>query len=374
MGERISRDLIRTGEKTARVVGVFCDLPQLSWFDEMGIYPDENGELLISRQIAEDGKNVCRVSSTPCTVAQLKELGRQLINIHGQHDSQRLLDERVHLSYLDSFAALGETFEAFSTAFGEYQAVEKKMEALRMDEAEKSRRIDTLKYQIDELSSANLQEHELEELTQRRDILRNSSTLTEAVEGAYYALSGDDDQMGAVALLSQAERMLSSVASVTSEMEEVFNQVSELYYSVDDIAERVRDMKAQFEFSPYELDEVESRLDLLYRLGKKYGKSTKDMLAYHSRIQNELESIEMADETLEKLELESKRLYENALLKAKELSQKRQDAAVCLQEKIEEELRQLDMPNVRFHTNITEKETMDQLGFDHVQFYVSQYW
>jgi len=374
MGERVSRDLIRTGEKSALVSGIFCHLPKLPWFEEMGIYPDENGEISITRQMMADGKNICRVGGIPCTALQLRALGRQLVNIHGQHDSQQLLDEHSHLSYLDNFGGLEEILSEFRTSYDRLIDLRHKMDALIMDETEKTRRIDTLQYQIQELERAMLQPGEVEELSERREILRNGGKLMDALELAFLSLSGDEEQLGAVALLAEAERNLSSVSAITNDIEAVADSLAELRFSADDMAERVRDLRDRFEFSPNELDQVESRLDTLYRLSKKYGGTTEEMLSYLSSCREELEQIEMADDTVACLEQEWQRKRKEAEEKAKQLSVARREAGKQLQKKIEEELRQLDMPKVQFCAELRTKTGelgMDQTGMDDVQFFMS---
>lgn len=374
MGERVSRDLIRTGEKSALVSGVFCQLAPLPWFEEMGIFPDENGELSITRQLTSDGKNVCRVGGRPCTTAQLRSLGRQLITIHGQHDSQQLLDEHTHLAYLDSFGELGPLLTRFQEAYQNLTALRRQMDALKMDEAEKSRRIDTLQYQIQELARAELRPGELEELSERRQLLRNSGKFMEALEEAYFALSGNEDQSGAVDLLSDAEHALGSVSALSGELEQTAEQLSELRYSASDLAERIRDLKEQFDFSPSELDRLEGRLDVLYRLRKKYGDTTEAMLAYLERCRSELEDIEMADDTLLRMEQSYASLLQEATEHALELRKARIEAGERLRVKIEDELRQLDMPKVQFFAELTPKTDdllMDQTGMDNVQFLMS---
>ena len=196
MGERTSRDLIRTGEKSALVTAIFRDLPDLPWFRENGIGPDENGELIISRKIQADGKNICRVAGKPCTVVQLKALGGQLIDIHGQHDGQQLLDETCHLEYLDSFGLLGAEVEEYQGAYEKLAELRRQISALQMNEAEKARRIDALQYQIAELERANLRPGEEEELDERKKILRSADQLMAAVEGAYSAVFGNDSRDG----------------------------------------------------------------------------------------------------------------------------------------------------------------------------------
>ena len=190
MGERTSRDLIRTGAKSARVSALFQNLPALPWFEEQGMGPDENGELLIERSIQADGKNACRVNGRPLLVTQLRELGQQLVNVHGQHDGQQLLDEECHLGYLDSFGGTQDVLEAFSTAYAQVRELRRERDKLQMDDGEKARRMDTLTYQIEELEKAELREGEDEELSQRREVLRNAERLTDAVDGAWQALTG----------------------------------------------------------------------------------------------------------------------------------------------------------------------------------------
>lgn len=374
MGERTSRDLIRTGEKSALVTAIFRELPDLPWFQETGIGPDENGELIISRKIQADGKNVCRVSGVPCTVVQLKALGGQLIDIHGQHDGQQLLDETCHLGYLDSFGMLEGDAEEYRTAFGKLADLRKQISALQMNEAEKARRIDSLQFQIAELERANLRNGEEEELSERRDILRSADRLMAAVEGAYQAVSGDDERDGASALLSEAENSISKIAGFSDELSSLAASLADLRYAAEDAAERLRDLRDSLEFSPHELDDVESRLDLLYRLKKKYGGSVQEMLDYLNRSREELDRIEMAEDTILKLEKKHIKMLQKVKEKAQVLSDKRKNAAGLLKKRIETELQQLDMPKVCFETEFSAKGTalgLDETGMDEIRFLMS---
>lgn len=374
MGERTSRDLIRTGEKAARVTGVFCDLPALPWFEENGIAPDENGELLVQRQISADGKNICRVGGQPCTVAQLRVLGRQLINIHGQHDGQQLLDESSHLRYLDSFGALDEPLTRYQECYQALTALRKKLTELDMDEGEKSRRIDTLQFQIKELTRAELTVGEEEALLERRNLLRNSGKLTDAVERSYLAFSGDEEMEGALSLLRDAQHAMENVAGLSEEVGTLAERVAQLSFQAEDLGEQVRDLRDRFDSAPEELDQVEGRLDLLYRLKKKYGGSVEEMLAYLERCQEELESIEMSDDLRQKLEKEERVLYTQALEQAKLLSAARKTAAERMRGRIEQELSELDMPKVRFQAEFQPPPKEDHLessGMDTVQFLMS---
>ncbi|MGM9578260.1 MAG: DNA repair protein RecN [Evtepia sp.] len=374
MGERTSRDLIRTGEKSALVTALFRDLPDLPWFQEMGIGPDENGELLLSRKIQADGKNICRVGGVPCTVVQLRSLGSQLIDIHGQHDGQQLLDETCHLGYLDSFGQLEEEAAAYRTSYESLAELRRQIAGLKMNEAEKARRIDSLQYQIAELERANLRPGEEEELDERRTLLRSADQLMAAVEGAYSALFGDDERDGAASLLAEAEGSIARIADFSQELGQLSGVLSDLRYAAEDASERLRDLRDTFDFSPQELDEVESRLDLLYRLKKKYGSTVQEMLDYLDRSRQELEQIEMADDTIRKLEKKRAKVLEGVRKQAQALSEKRQAAAQTLKERIQEELRQLDMPKVRFETEFAPKEGelgLDETGMDQVRFLMS---
>ena len=314
LGERTSRDLIRTGEKAALVTALFQSLPELPWFQENGIFPDANGELLISRKIQADGKNLCRVGGIPCTVVQLKALGSQLIDIHGQHDGQQLLDEACHLQYLDNFGGLHAALTSYQEAYEKLDTLRREIASLQMDEAEKARRLDILQFQIEELERAELRPGEEEELEARKTILRSADQLVAAVEGAYGAIFGDEDRDGAASLLAEAESSLAPVMDFSSELAQVSGIVADLRYTAEDAAERLRDLRSSLDFSPSELDAVESRLDQLHRLKKKYGASVQEMLSYLSRSRQELEQIEMADDTL--LQLKKKRKEQLAKTRA----------------------------------------------------------
>ncbi len=363
-GERTSRELIRTGAKSALVSGTFTGVKPLYWLVENGLGPDENGELLLQREILPDGKNLCRVNGRPVTVAQLKTLGRQLLNIHGQHDGQQLLDEGCHLGYLDRFGALEGTLSAYQEAYGELAALEKKIAALQMDEGEKARRVDTLQFQINELERANLVTGEEETLNERRDILRNAADLAQAAQGAHFALSGDEDAPGAAALLMEAERCLEAVAGVSPALDELRERLTDCRCQAQDVADTARDLSGGFDFEPGELDQLEGRLDLLYRLKKKYGGSVEEMLGYLERCQAELDEIQFADDALLRLEQDRARALAEAQKKGQLLSQARKKAGKALEERIQEELAQLDMPKVRFRVEILPLENEKGLGAD----------
>ncbi len=373
-GERTSRELIRTGAKSALVSGTFTGAAGLTWLTENGLAPDENGELLLQREIMPDGKNICRVNGRPVTVAQLKALGRQLLNIHGQHDGQQLLDESCHLEYLDRFGRTDASLGAYREAYAALTALDEKISALQMDESEKARRVDTLQYQINELERSELTPGEEEALNERRDILRNAADLAEAAQGAHYALSGDEDSAGAVALLMEAERALEAVAGVSGELDELRERLVDCRCQAQDAADTARDLSGGFEFEPGELDQLEGRLDLLYRLKKKYGNSVEEMLEYLDRCQKELDEIQFADDALLRLEAQRAKALEEARSLAQTLSRERKEAGKALEERIQRELAQLDMPKVRFRTAfeaVSGETGLNADGMDTVRFLMS---
>ena len=373
LGERTSRELIRTGAKSALVTAVFTQVPPLPWLEENG-FPTGEEELLLQRELQGDGRNVCRIDGKLVTVAQLRELGRQLLNIHGQHDGQQLLDPASHLGYLDQFGGCQPLLESYQEAYRKWHDIRREMDKLQMDEEERSRRVDTLNYQIQELERAQLKAGEDEELSARRTLLRSAGRLMEAVQSAEFALSGDEDRDGACSLIAQAEGEVQGVSSISPELSELSEKLTALRCAADDAADTLRDLSRSFDFSPGELDQVEERLDLLYRLRKKYGPTVEDMLSYLDRCRKELDQIQYADDTLARLEKDLKKAQKEAARRGEVLSQARREAAGALQARVQEELRQLDMPKVRFQTEFTPKggeAGMDETGLDEVQFLMS---
>ena len=373
LGERTSRELIRTGAKSALVTAMFTQVPPLPWLEENG-FPTGEEELLLQRELQGDGRNVCRIDGKLVTVAQLRELGRQLLNIHGQHDGQQLLDPASHLGYLDQFGGCQPLLEDYQEAYRKWHDIRREMDKLQMDEAERSRRVDTLNYQIQELERAQLKAGEDEELSARRTLLRSAGRLMEAVQSAEFALSGDEDRDGACSLIAQAEGEVQGVSSISPELSELSEKLTALRCAADDAADTLRDLSRSFDFSPGELDQVEERLDLLYRLRKKYGPTVEDMLSYLDRCRKELDQIQYADDTLARLEKDLKKAQKEAARRGEVLSQARREAAGALQARVQEELRQLDMPKVQFQTEFTPKggeAGMDETGLDEVQFLMS---
>ena len=371
LGQRTSRELIRTGAEKAFVSAAFGDVPaELPGLAENGLAPEEDGTLLLQRELYGDGKNVCRVSGRPVTVAQLRRIGASLLNIHGQHDGQQLLDEEQHLVYLDRFGRVEAELDAYRTRYDAWRTTRREMDALKMDEAEKARRVDMLRHQIGELERADLQEGEEEALLARRNILRNGEKFISAISEADVCLNGGDEGLGAVSAIKEAEDALRSLRSLGDAFITLSDRLEALRCEAYDLAETIRDKKDEFDFSPQELDAVESRCDQLYRLKKKYGSSVEEMLSYLERSREELDRIEYADDRLTQLEQKLKAQEKAARDAAKTLSEKRRAAAKELEARISRELSELDMPKLRFSIDFQGKELAED-GTDTVAFLMS---
>ena len=371
LGQRTSRELIRTGAEKAFVSATFGGVPaELPGLEENGLAPEEDGTLLLQRELYGDGKNVCRVSGRPVTVAQLRRIGASLLNIHGQHDGQQLLDEEQHLFYLDRFGRVDAELAAYRERFDAWRATKREMDALKMDEAEKARRVDMLHHQIDELERADLQEGEEETLLARRNILRNGEKFLSAISAADSCLNGGDESLGAVSAIKEAEDALRGLRSLGDEFVELSDRLESLRCEAYDLAETIRDKKDEYDFSPQELDAVESRCDQLYRLKKKYGSSVEEMLSYLERSREELDRIEYADDRLAQLAEKCAAQERAAREAARALADKRRAAAKELETRISRELSELDMPKLRFSIDFQEKELSED-GMDTVEFLMS---
>lgn len=371
LGQRTSRELIRTGAEKAFVSAEFSGVPaEMPGLAETGLSPEEDGTLLLQRELYGDGRNACRVNGRPVTVAQLRRIGAGLLNIHGQHDGQQLLDEEQHLAYLDRFGRVDDALTRCAERYGTLRETRREIETLRMDEAEKARRVDMLRHQIDELERADLQEGEEEALLARRNILRSGEKFTAAIARADLCLNGGDEGMGAVSAIREAENALHALRSLGDEFAALSERLEALRCEAYDLAETIRDKKEAYEFSPQELDAVEARCDQLYRLKKKYGASVGDMLAYLARSREELDRIEYADERIAQLQETLREQEAAAMEAARALSALRRAAAQELEERISRELAELDMPKLRFAIDFQEKE-LSENGIDAVSFLMS---
>lgn len=370
LGGRASREIVRHGADKALVSAVFTCPEADSWFEENDMDAEE--EIIIQRRISAEGKSSCRVNGMPVTVQQLRSLGAYLLDIHGQNDGRQLLDESRHLDYLDSFGDLGELRADYSLSYERWKEIEKEIDRLSMDELEKARLTENLRYQIDEIEAADLRVGEEDELTERRNLMKNSGKLTEALDAAYEALYSGSDS--AVSLSSDAEDCVSHASSFAPELGETLKIISDARFMLEDAAERISDLRASLDFSPEEYDEIESRLALLRRLERKYGLDEEAILAHLESCRSRLEEIEFAGDMLLRLEKDREKLVKEILKKGAAITKARKEAAEKLSARVESELKYLSMPSVRFVAKV--ERVADARGFcatgcDEVRFYMS---
>ena len=368
LGQRAYRDMIRTGSAKASVRAVFTEVPELPWFADNGVEYDP--ETVIQREIYLDGKNICRVNGSLVTVSILNKLGIQLINIHGQHDSASLFDESNHLNFLDDFSDNYQLRSVYSETYSAVDKLRREIGRITMDEGEKLRRMETLKYQIEEIEKANLTAGEDEELEARRKLLQNSEKIANGINDAVENLYGGDDSDGAASMLASAERALARVSKFSTQIAELHEKVADLMYQVQDAAELAREVQYELSYSADELDQIESRLDVIHRLRRKYGVTCADILEYLKKAKQELDEIEFADDHIERLKKKLKKAEKEAWDAALALRENRKEAAKKLSERILTELAQLDMPKVQFACQFTELE-LTANGADAVAFYMS---
>ena len=371
LGFRTSRELIRTGAGEARVTALFCDIDDSvnKIIENMGLPISADGTLLISRIISPD-RNVCRVNNALTNVTALKDIGNELISIHGQQDNRELLDVETHLGYIDAISPQNKVFNEYSCVYNQLMDVEKKIKLLSGDKAEKTRKIDILTYQIDELEKAEITPGEWDGLKKRRKELENFERIQEGLYAARSALSGDDSYNGAAEMLSAAYKELSSISAYSPSIEEIAYKLGDLFYEVTDIYETIRDSVSDDGFSQSELEQIENRLDVLYKLSKKYGETEEQMLEFLENAKIELSEISFSDEKLESLKTLRSELREKATVLAEQLSAIRKQTALFFSEKVCEELRFLDMPDVRFVVDFRETE-LTQTGIDDIEFLIS---
>lgn len=370
LGARTSRELVRTGADKGVVTAVFETNNADKWLEDNGI--DLEDEIIIQRRISAEGKNSCRVCGVPVSVSQLRELGALLLDIHGQNDGRQLMDEANHLAYLDGYGDYGETIDRFKSAYADYKACKKEIQRLSMDEIEKERMADSLQYQIDELEKAQLKVGEEEELTAKRDLLRNSEKLTEALNGAYNALYAADQN--AQSLTDEASALIGRAAVIADDLRETADIIENASSLLFDASERIRDFRDSLEFSPEEYDNIESRLSLLKKLRRKYNMDEEAMLAHLDDCRRKLSELEYAGDMLIKLNKQLEKYVDNCKKIAAELSEKRRAAAESLEKRIVSELKDLSMPSVRFSVSVEPLESdvgFDATGADDVKFLIS---
>ena len=370
LGDRVSRELVRRGAEKALVTAVFDREGTEAWLERNEIEADD--ELILQRRIQADGKSSARVCGVPVSAAQLKELASLLVDIHGQNDGRQLMDERLHMDYLDRFGNYAAEIEAYSVEYEKVRALKKEIASLAMDEREKARLSDSLQAQIAELESADLRVGEEEELNARRDLLRNAEKLTEAIDEAYGKLYEGDGS--ALSMAQNAEYYAQRAAAITPELESAAKSIREASFLLTDAAETLRDFRDSLDFSPEEYDRMETRLALFRRLERKYGRGTDELPAYLDECRQRLDEIQYADERLAKLERELEAQISRCREAGIALRAARQKAARELEARIVSELRELSMPAVRFSVEISDVENaegFDSRGLDQIRFLMS---
>ena len=370
LGNRTSKDLVRTGAAKAVIRAAFEDVPPavLDSLEKAGYERSE--ALLLSREITAEGKSTCRINGMPATAAVLRELCGGLININGQHDSVGLLNPARHEGILDAYAQNSAEYQAYYAIYRELVGVKKTLDAMITDESEKQRRIDLLSYQVQEIDDAGLTAGEEQTLESRRKVLANASTIRDRIAQCYALLSGGDEAPGAVDLLGEASNAVDAAAQLDGELSVGAGQLLDLYYTAKDVAADLIGRLDAYDTNDAELDEIEQRIDLIYKLRRKYGDTVEDILAFGERARKELEMIQSSQERVEHLQKEQRRLYTLAREKAEALTQTRLKAFDELNKRISGTLDFLNMPGVRM-TLRHSRGPLASHGQDSIEFYIS---
>ncbi len=372
LGERTSKELVRNGADSAYVSAVFEDIQDdvKEKLEEYDIPIDEEDSLIISRKISSLGKSSCKINGKNVTVSMLRELGMLLVNIHGQHDSQALLNPDYHFKFLDMTGKNDDILESYKNSFKELVSIRKHLKSLTADADTKDRELEILEYQIKEIEGSEIKIGEIEELQNRKKAILNSQQITEAVGRVLTYLNGDDEAMGIDGLISSAQNDIKSLSDFDSD----FMRINELLYSMNDVAEQLKDVSlsklSSVDYNENELELLEGRLDLLLNLCSKYGGSEEAVLNYLENAKAKKNMFDNSEEELEKLNLEYDKHFSTTLKLAENLSSYRKSLAVKLENDVKEQLVFLDMPKIQFKVNF-EKGNLSSNGFDKIEFLIS---
>lgn len=371
LGGRTSRDLVRTGESKAFVSAVFSDIsPKVkTTLAELG-YDAEEDELMISREISSEGKNVCKINARPATVSALKQLSGALIDVHGQHDSIILQNPELHIGYIDAFGDTGAELLAYRESYKAMKETERAIKKISMDDSDKEARIDLLKYQIGEIEAAAVEDGEEDELLALSKRIKSSENIMELVSGTVAALDGDNGSSGALDELETVIKNAEELAEYFPAFEGVSEKFKSTYYELEEFANDVKNCADELDFDPQLQNRTEKRLDEIFRLKRKYGGSVEAMFAYYDKAVKELDGIEFSEERLEKLNKEYAVLKKATEKKAAALTQKRLSASEVFEHAVMDELSYLNMPNVRFGVNFERTDFTDS-GCDSIEFYIA---
>lgn len=372
LGERTSKDLVRNGAKSAKVSAMFYDVPKkvVEKLVEFDIEPEEDNSLLIQRSINLEGKNTCRINGFPITVTMLKSIGKELVNIHGQHDSQTLLNSDNHFEFIDALAENDNLIADYKTAFNKMAKLKKELKAMNINEEEKAKRIDFLQFQINELELADIKIGEKDGLLAKKEVYQNSEKIVSHLHNAYELLNGATDENGANSMISFAADNLEKASSYLADLQEISEKVREISYNIEEFTSDIRSTLMNIEYEPSEIEQTEERLDVLYKLSLKFGDSEEEMISYLNKAKDELNEIMFSDERIEKLKLELKSAEEQAAELAERLSQVRRKTAIKFEKQVKEELAFLDMPSIEFVVN-QEPIELNENGADGIEFLIS---
>ena len=370
LGNRTSKDLVRTGASKAVIRAAFEQVPDavLNSLEKAGY--ERSDALMLSREITAEGKSTCRINGMPATASVLRELCGGLININGQHDSVGLLNPARHLGILDDYAQNNAEFQEYYVLYRELVRIKRELDAMITDEAEKQRKIDLLSYQVQEIEDAGLTAGEEQTLESRRKILANASAIRDKIAQSYALLSGDDESSGAVDLLGEASHAIDTAAQLDDALAAASSQLLDLYYNAKDVAADLIGRLDSYDTNDAELDEIEQRLDLIYKLKRKYGDTVEDVIAFGQNAREELERIQSSQERHDHLQAEKRRLYALAREKAEALTQTRLHAFEALNKRISGTLDFLNMPGVRMTLRHT-RGPLASHGQDSIEFYIS---
>ncbi len=370
MGERFAKELIRNGETKASVTATFTGLSNQARaaLEDLGYEADD--ELLIYRSIGMDGKNVCRINGRPATVSILKEMADYLVNIHGQHDNQALLVPSRHMEYIDAFGGTETLLLNYKAEYAAYRKLKRQLDEISRDDSDKKRKAELLRFQIDEIEEAQITVGEEDELFEKRRIIKNSEALVDSLNIAYAALTGEDEYEGAISLIDRAADEVISSAEIMSDLTDIASRIEEIKYELKDFAEEIYSTADSIDFDNSELEEIEERLDVIYRLKKKYGDSEELILKYHDDALQQLDEMGFLDQDTEKLSAECEEKRNKVEKLAKELSVKRREAAQIFAEKVKNEAMFLNMPNVSVVVQINDTE-LTANGIDDMQILVT---
>ncbi len=372
LGERTSRELIRTGSNNAEVTAFFENINDnvVNLLDKLGISCEEDKSLLISRKISLDGKNVCKVNGTTINVSMLKRLGQALVNVHGQLDNHNLLNEELHYTYIDNYAENNDIKERYLTAYNDYCETKKQYNSLIINESEKARKIDLLSYQINEITDADIKIGELDELNSRKKMLQNAEQLLTLLNNAIEIFDGNDNFNGVSDMLNTASISLINASSYNESLSKIADSVTDMSYNISDISSELKDFVYNFDVDPNELDIIEERLDILFRLTKKYGSTEEEILEFLDNAQKELENITFFDKKKDELEKEVNEKLNYLKQVGAELSENRRKYSELFINEITKELSFLDMASITFKVVQNEKD-FDETGADEIYFLIS---